>query len=322
MMAEKKQAQDKDQQKQEQQKQAQTQSQKQELQKTLSGKKVAILVTDGFEQVELTEPRKALDQAGARTSIVSPKADKVRGWKFTEWGDEMKVDVALDKANPDDFDALLLPGGVMNPDSLRIEPKAVEFAAAFFDAGKPVASICHGPWMVIETGAAEGRRIASWPSLRTDLENAGAEWVDEESCVDGNLVTARKPEDIPAFNREMLKLFARSPEELEQEEAETADEESVALFVRLEAKPGKEDEVEEFLRSGLPLVEDEPETTSWYGMRLGDRTFGIFDTFADDSGRQAHLAGRVASAMNERASDLFSQPPVIERVDVLCAKLP
>jgi protease I len=322
MMAEKKQAQDKDQQKQEQQKQAQTQSRKEEPQKTLSGKKVAILVTDGFEQVELTEPRKALDQAGARTSIVSPKADKVRGWKFTEWGDELKVDLALDKANPDDFDALLLPGGVMNPDKLRMEPKAVEFAAAFFDAGKPVASICHGPWMVIETGAAEGRRIASWPSLRTDLENAGAEWVDEESCVDGNLVTARKPEDIPAFNREMLKLFARSPEELEQEEAEAADEEAVALFVRLEAKPGKEDEVEEFLRSGLPLVEDEPETTSWYGMRLGDRTFGIFDTFADDSGRQAHLAGRVASAMNERAADLFSQPPVIERVDVLCAKLP
>jgi protease I len=328
MMAEKKQAQaqEKDQQKQEQQKQeqkqAKDQAQGQQPQKTLSGKKVAILVTDGFEQVELTEPRKALDQAGAQTSVVSPKADKVRGWKSTEWGDELKVDLALDKANPEDFDALLLPGGVMNPDKLRIEPKAVEFASAFFEAGKPVASICHGPWMVIETGAAEGRRIASWPSLRTDLENAGAEWVDEEACVDGNLVTARKPDDIPAFNREMIQLFARSPEEFAQEEAEAGEEESVALFVRLEAKPGKEDEVEEFLRSGLPLVEDEPETTSWYGMRLGDRTFGIFDTFADDSGRQAHLAGRVASAMNERASDLFSQPPVIERVDVLCAKLP
>jgi protease I len=307
---------------QKQKQQEQPQQEKQQSQQTLKGKKVAILVTDGFEQVELTEPRKALDQAGARTSIVSPKADKVRGWKFTEWGDEMKVDVALDKAKPEDFDALLLPGGVMNPDSLRMQPKAVEFAAAFFDEGKPVASICHGPWMVIETGAAEGRRIASWPSLRTDLENAGAEWVDEASCVDGNLVTARKPEDIPAFNREMLNLFARSPEELEQEAADIGGEEAVALFVRLEAKPGKEDEVEEFLRSGLPLVEDEPETTSWYGMRLGERSFGIFDTFADDSGRQAHLAGRVASAMNERAPELFSQPPVIERVDVLCAKLP
>jgi protease I len=321
-----KQQQEKQQQQQEKQQQQQEKQQQQDkqqtAQQTLKGKKVAILVTDGFEQVELTEPRKALDQAGAQTSIVSPKADKVRGWKFTEWGDEMKVDVALDKAKPEDFDALLLPGGVMNPDSLRMQPKAVEFAAAFFDEGKPVASICHGPWMVIETGAAEGRRIASWPSLRTDLENAGAEWVDEESCVDGNLVTARKPDDIPAFNREMLKLFARSPEELEQEAAEVGEDEAVALFVRLEAKPGKEDEVEEFLRSGLPLVEDEPETTSWYGMRLGDRTFGIFDTFADDSGRQAHLAGRVASAMNERAPELFSQPPVIERVDVLCAKLP
>src|ERR1700730_15347808 len=259
MMAEKKQTEEQKQQKQQQQEKQQAQQQeKKEAQPTLKGKKVAILVTDGFEQVELTEPRKALDQAGARTSIVSPKADKVRGWKFTEWGDEMKVDVALDKAKPEDFDALLLPGGVMNPDALRIQPKAVEFAAAFFDEGKPVASICHGPWMVIETGAAEGRRIASWPSLRTDLENAGAEWVDEEACVDGNLVTARKPEDIPAFNREMLQLFARSPEELQQEEAEAEDEESVALFVRLEAKPGKEDEVEEFLRSGLPMVEDEP----------------------------------------------------------------
>jgi protease I len=320
-MAEKKQTEEQKQQKQKQPEQQQ-QQEKQQAQQTLKGKKVAILVTDGFEQVELTEPRKALDQAGAQTSIVSPKTDKVRGWKFTEWGDELKVDVALDKAKPDDFDALLLPGGVMNPDALRIQPKAVEFATAFFDAGKPVASICHGPWMVIETGAAEGRRIASWPSLKTDLENAGAEWVDEEACVDGNLVTARKPEDIPAFNREMLQVFARSPEELQQEEEVAEEEEAVALFVRLEAKPGKEDAVEEFLRSGLPMVEDEPETTSWYGMRLGDRTFGIFDTFADDSGRQAHLAGRVASAMNQRAPELFSQPPVIERVDVLCAKLP
>jgi protease I len=324
--ADKKQAQGKDQQKQEQPKQAQTQAQKREPQKTLSGKKVAILVTDGFEQVELTEPRKALDAAGAQTSIVSPKADKVRAWKFTEWGDEMKVDVALDKAKPDDFDALLLPGGVMNPDTLRMQPKAVDFASAFFAAGKPVASICHGPWMVIETGAAEGRRIASWPSLRTDLENAGAEWVDEEACVDGNLVTARKPDDIPAFNREMLAMFARSPEEIEEQSAaeaeELPDEAAVALFVRLEAKPGMEDQVEDFLRSGLPLVEDEPETTSWYGMRLGDSTFGIFDTFPDDSGRQAHLAGRVASAMRDRAPELFASPPVIERVDVLCSKLP
>jgi protease I len=317
-MAEKKQTQDPKQQKQA----GQQNRQGQQAEQTLKGKKVAILVTDGFEQVELTEPRKALDAAGAQTSIVSPKSDKVRAWKFTDWGEEMKVDLSLDKAKPEDFDALLLPGGVINPDRLRIEPKAVEFAAAFFDAGKPVAAICHGPWTVIETGAAAGRRIASWPSLKTDLENAGAQWVDEEAVVDGNLVSARKPEDIPAFNREMIQLFARSPEEIEQEEVETAGDEGVALFVRLEAKPGMEDEVADFLRSGLPLVEDEPETTSWYGMRLGDSTFGIFDTFPDDSGRQAHLAGRVASAMNERAPELFARPPVIERVDVLCAKLP
>lgn len=175
----------------------------------LIGLKVAVLVDDGFEQIELLEPRKALNQAGAETSIVSPKNDRVRGWNFTEWGDELSVDVALDRARPQDFDALLLPGGVINPDALRIQPKAIDFIKAFFDAGKPVASICHGPWTIIEAGAARGRRIASWPSLKTDLKNAGAEWVDHEVVVDGNLVTSRKPDDIPAFNREMIGLFSR-----------------------------------------------------------------------------------------------------------------
>lgn len=177
---------------------------------TLKGLNVAILVTDGFEQVELTEPRKALDQAGAETCIVSPKGERVRGWDFTDWGDELPVDVPLDGAKPDDFDALLLPGGVFNPDALRMQPKAVAFVKAFFDAGKPVASICHGPWTVIEAGAAQERRIASWPSLKTDLRNAGAEWVDQEVVVDGNLVTSRSPDDIPAFNRAMIDLFAQS----------------------------------------------------------------------------------------------------------------
>jgi len=167
-------------------------------------------VEDGFEQVELTDPRKALDQAGAETRIVSPKGERVRAWNFTDWGDEFPVDVALDRAQPRDFDALLLPGGVMNPDSLRIQPKAVAFIKAFFDAGKPVASICHGPWTVIEAGAARGRRIASWPSLKTDLRNAGAEWVDQEVMVDNKLVTSRMPDDIPAFNREMINLFSQA----------------------------------------------------------------------------------------------------------------
>ena len=173
----------------------------------LSGLKVAILVTDGFEQVELTEPRKALDQAGARTQIVSPKDGQVRGWKFTDWGENLPVDVKLDRAKAEDFDALLLPGGVMNPDELRTLPKAVAFAKAFLDAGKPVASICHGPWTIIETGAARGRRLTSWPSLKTDLRNAGADWVDQEVVVDRNLVTSRKPDDIPAFNTTMIELF-------------------------------------------------------------------------------------------------------------------
>jgi protease I len=175
---------------------------------TLQGLKIAILVTDGFEQVELTEPCKALEQAGAETRVVSPKEDKVRGWNFTDWGQTVPVDVALDQAKPLDFDALLLPGGVINPDKLRMEPKAVAFVRAFFDAGKPVAAICHGPWMIVEAGQARGRRMTSWPSIRTDLRNAGADVVDQEAVVDGNLVTSRKPDDIPAFNREMIKLFA------------------------------------------------------------------------------------------------------------------
>jgi protease I len=173
----------------------------------LDGIKVAILVTDGFEQVELMEPRKALDAAGADTSIVSPKTSRVRGWKTKDWGDELPVDVGLSSASPDAFDALLLPGGVMNPDKLRLEPKAITFVRAFVDAGKPIAAICHGPWTLIDANGVDGRRMTSWPSLRTDLTNAGAKWADKEVIVDRNMVTSRKPDDIPAFNREAIKLF-------------------------------------------------------------------------------------------------------------------
>jgi len=181
---------------------------------SLKGLRVAILVEEGFEQVELVEPRKALDQAGAETTIVSPRNEKVRAWNFTDWGDTLPVDMPLDKADPLNFDALLLPGGVFNPDALRIQPKAVQFVKAFFDANKPVAAICHGPWTIIETGAVRGRRITSWPSLKTDLKNAGAEWVDQEVVVDGNLVSSRKPEDIPAFNLTVIDLFSHALKEL------------------------------------------------------------------------------------------------------------
>lgn len=176
----------------------------------LNGKRVAILATDGFEQVELLKPREALDQAGAKTTVVSPKSGEIKGWNFTDWGEKVSVDQSLDQANADDFDALLLPGGVINPDKLRMEPKAVAFVKSFFDAGKPVAAICHGPWTIIEAGVARGRKIASWPSLKTDLRNAGAEWVDNEAVVDGNLVSARKPDDIPAFNKAMIQLFSQA----------------------------------------------------------------------------------------------------------------
>jgi protease I len=175
----------------------------------LQGIKVAILATDGFEQAELLKPREALHQAGAETKVVSPKDGRIKGWEFTDWGSEISVDLPLNNARADDFDALLLPGGVINPDKLRMEPKAVAFVKAFFDTGKPVAAICHGPWSVIEAGAARGRKIASWPSLKTDIRNAGAEWVDKEAVVDGNLVTARKPDDIPAFTRAMIELFSK-----------------------------------------------------------------------------------------------------------------
>jgi protease I len=178
---------------------------------SLTGFKVAILTTDGFEQAELTEPRRALDAAGADTKIVSPKSGKVRGWKMKEWGDELPVDQALDEADPADFDALVLPGGVINADALRLQPKAVEFVRSFFDAGKPVGVICHAPWALIECGVARGHRMTSWPSLKTDLTNAGAYWVDEEVVVDGKLVTSRKPDDLPAFNRELTRLFSHSP---------------------------------------------------------------------------------------------------------------
>jgi len=174
---------------------------------TLDGKKVAILVAEGFEQVELTEPKKALDEAGAETRIVSPATGEVQGWKHFDKADKFKVDVPLERANADEFDALLLPGGVANPDQLRITAKAVQFVREFFDAGKPVAVICHGPWTLIDAGVARGRTITSWPSLKADLSNAGATWVDQEVVVDNGLVSSRKPADIPAFNRKMLEEF-------------------------------------------------------------------------------------------------------------------
>ncbi|WP_395349325.1 type 1 glutamine amidotransferase domain-containing protein [Variovorax sp. UC122_21] len=174
---------------------------------SLDGMTVAILVSDGFEQVEMTEPRKALETAGAKTQVVSPLDGSVRGWNHHDPADTFEVDVPLKTANPDDFDALLLPGGVVNPDALRIDEKAVAFVRAFVDAGKPIAAICHGPWTLIDAGGVKDRRMTSWPSLRADLRNAGAKWSDREVVVDHELVTSRKPDDLPAFNREMVRLF-------------------------------------------------------------------------------------------------------------------
>jgi protease I len=174
----------------------------------LSGLRVAILATDGFEQSELLDPQAAIEDAGAETDIVSLKVGTIRGWKDKSWGQEVEVNETLDSVDPEDYDALLLPGGVMNPDSLRVEPKAVAFVKAFFDANKPVAAICHGPWTIVEAGASKGRQMTSWPSLKSDIVNSGGRWVDQEVVVDRNLVTSRKPDDLPAFNRAIVKLLS------------------------------------------------------------------------------------------------------------------
>jgi protease I len=173
----------------------------------LKGKRVAILVADGFEQVEMTEPRKALDQAGAETEIVSPARGEVQGWNHQEKAQKFPVETALGSANAANYDALLLPGGVMNPDQLRTKPEAVEFVKSFFRDGKPVAAICHGPWLLAEADVIRGRKMTSWPSLKTDLRNAGANWIDEPVVADRGLVTSRKPGDLPLFNSKMIEEF-------------------------------------------------------------------------------------------------------------------
>ena len=180
----------------------------------LDGKKVAILIADGFEQVEMTKPRKALQDAGAETKLVSPKSGQVEGMNHADKGDKFDVDLTLDDARPEEFDALMIPGGLMNPDTLRSTPEALDFTRHFFHAGKPVAAICHAPWVLIDAGVVRGRTLTSWPAIKTDVENAGGNWVDKEVVVDNGLVTSRKPDDIPAFNAKMIEEFCegRHPE--------------------------------------------------------------------------------------------------------------
>ncbi|PVY44128.1 protease I [Pontibacter virosus] len=179
----------------------------------LQGKKIAIVVTDGFEQVELTEPKKALEEAGAETHLIALKEGEVKGWNHTDWGDKFKVDKTIGNVNADDYNALLLPGGVMSPDKLRANEQVVNFVSQFMESGKPVAAICHGPWTLIETGKLQGKKMTSYHTLKTDLKNAGAEWVDQEVVVDNGLITSRKPDDIPAFNKKMVEEFAEGRHE-------------------------------------------------------------------------------------------------------------
>ncbi len=174
----------------------------------LKGTKVAMLVANGFEQVELTEPKRALEAAGAKALIVSPEKGKVKGWQHANWGDEFPVDVPLSEAKAEEFDALVLPGGVMNPDKLRRNEWALQFVRAFFDSGKPIAAICHGPWTLIDADVVAGRKMTSYHSIQTDLKNAGANWIDEEVVVDNGLITSRNPDDLPAFNQKMIEEIA------------------------------------------------------------------------------------------------------------------
>jgi protease I len=174
----------------------------------LEGKKIAILATDGVEQVELTEPRKALEDEGAATELVSLEAGEIQGFNHLDHADKLPVDKTLDEVSPDDYDGVLVPGGVANGDFLRADESAVSFVAGFAQAHKPIASICHGPWVLVEAGIVKGRTVTSWPSLQTDVRNAGGTWVDEEVHVDQGLVTSRKPDDIPAFSAKAVEEFA------------------------------------------------------------------------------------------------------------------
>jgi protease I len=178
------------------------------MEKNLQGKRVAILATDGFEQVELTEPKKNLEAVGAKVTVLSLKAGEIKGFNHDEPGDNVKVDGLVKDAKPDEYDALVLPGGVMNPDKLRTDSSAVTFVRTFVSSGKPVAAICHGPWTLIEADVVRGKTMTSWPSLRTDLKNAGAHWVDEPVIVDGNLITSRKPDDLAAFSQAIVEALA------------------------------------------------------------------------------------------------------------------
>lgn len=174
----------------------------------LLNKRVAILAADGFEQVELVKPKEALEEAGATVSIVSPSSGQIQGMHHADKGDKFEVDLPLKDAKEEEFDALMIPGGLLNPDTLRSTPTALDFTRSFFHAGKPVAAICHAPWVLIDAGVVRGRKLTSWPAIQTDVKNAGGNWVDEEVVVDNGLVTSRKPDDIPAFNRKMLEEFA------------------------------------------------------------------------------------------------------------------
>jgi protease I len=181
------------------------------MSKSIKGRKIAILATDGYEQVELTDPKRDLERAGAKVDVLSIKAGQIRGWDKTDWGKSVKVDHLVNDVRPTDYDALVLPGGQINPDKLRTDRNAVAFIKQFVECGKPVAAICHGPWSLIEADVVKGKTVTSWPSIHTDLTNAGAKWIDKEVVQDGNIITSRRPQDIPAFINQLIETLAKVP---------------------------------------------------------------------------------------------------------------
>jgi protease I len=181
----------------------------------LNGKRIAFIATEGVEQVELTEPWKAVEEAGGKPDLISIEPGEVQAWKHFDKGDTFPVDRTIEEAQPDEYDALVLPGGVANPDQLRTDENVVQFILEFFNSGKPIGVICHGPWTLIEADVVRGRKITSWPSLQTDLRNAGADWVDEECVTDEGLVSSRKPDDLPAFSKKIIEEFAEGKHQRE-----------------------------------------------------------------------------------------------------------
>lgn len=269
----------------------------------LMGLKIAILVTHGFQQSEMIKPKQALEDAGAVVHIIAPEPGKVRGWHWEvpEAGDEFAVDVTLDKADARNYDALVLPGGLTSPDDLRLDENAISFVKGF--ANKPIAAICHGPWMLIDAQLLHGRVITSWRSIKQDIINAGASWLDKEVVVDGNLVTSRMPDDIPAFNKAMIELFASACSRKKSQNAYT-------VMVIAEAKPGKEAFLKRELLDAAELSRKERACIEYRVHQdiTNPALFTLYEQWASKEAHQQQFEKPYIIALVKKLDDLLSKP--------------